>query len=68
MASRKKQSAPPLMVSREDVAALCGCSRTHIYTLQKRSDFPKPIDLTGSPRWFEAEVIAWLQSLPRVAS
>ncbi len=45
------------------VIAKTGLSRTHIYRLIKRADFPAPVKLSDRlTAWNEAEVDAWLNS------
>lgn len=45
------------------VIASTGLSRSHIYALAKKGEFPKPIKLTErSSAWVEAEVQKWIES------
>ncbi|GAA4221673.1 hypothetical protein GCM10022253_28260 [Sphingomonas endophytica] len=45
-----------------DVIATTGLSRTSIYRLIGRGDFPKPVQLTArSVGWWEADVTTWLE-------
>lgn len=45
------------------VIASTGLSRSHIYALAKKGEFPKPVKLTErSSAWVEAEVQKWIES------
>lgn len=67
-ARRSAQCATPIRMLRvSQVLAITGLSKTKIYDLQNKGDFPMRVQL--SPRrvaWVEAEVQAWLEA--RVAS
>lgn len=67
-ASRNVKTAVPIRMLRvHQVMAVTGLSKTKIYEMQTRGDFPMRVQL--SPRrvaWVEAEVQAWLEA--RVAS
>jgi prophage regulatory protein len=46
-----------------DVCAMVGVSRSTLYRLIARGEFPMPLQLTSRCRgWREAEVVAWLSS------
>lgn len=43
--------------------ARIGLSRSHIYLLVRRGDFPKPIPLTaGTVAWLESDINAWIEA------
>ncbi len=45
-----------------DVIATTGLSRTSIYRMIGKGDFPKPVQLTlRSVGWWEADVTTWLE-------
>lgn len=45
------------------VTEVTGVSRSHLYALAKRGDFPKPVKLTErSSAWIESEVQDWIDS------
>ena len=47
------------------VEEMTGLRRTAIYQLSREGQFPKPRKVTErATRWLEAEVIAWIDSLP----
>ncbi len=54
------------------VCTMTGCSRTRIYDLMKRGEFPRPIRAWGRSLWSANEVRAWcasmLEQCPRVGS
>jgi len=51
------------------VTAECGFSKTSIYRMMNRGDFPKPLKRQGrSVRWSRAEVQAWIRSEWRPAA
>ena len=60
---------PPRMLDCRAVRALVGASKSTIYSLIKRDGFPKPIRLgSRAVRWYEAEIVAWLDARPRGGS
>jgi prophage regulatory protein len=63
-ARRNTQGVAPIRLLRvTQVLALTGLSKTKIYDLQNKGDFPMRVQL--SPRrvaWVEAEVQAWLEA------
>jgi len=66
-AGRNAQIVPIRMLRVERVMAVTGLSKTKIYEMQSRGDFPMRVQL--SPRrvgWVESEVQAWLEE--RVAA
>ena len=51
---------------RPAVEALIGLSRTTIYEMMKRGEFPRPIKITGKAvAWRESDISAWLASRPQ---
>ena len=49
-----------------DVSSLTGLSRTTLWRLERRNEFPARIRLTGhSIGWRESEVQEWISSRPR---
>jgi prophage regulatory protein len=51
------------ILRRPDVEARTGLSRSTIYLLMSRGDFPKPIRLSArAVGWPEAAISEWLQS------
>ena len=46
-----------------DVLARTGISRSQLFELIRRGEFPKPIPLVGRTRaWVESDVSAWIAS------
>ena len=57
-------------LTRFQVEALCGMTRSHIYRLMAESDFPRAIKFgrtsqQGAVRWSENEILQWIRSQPR---
>ena len=51
------------IIRRQNVEARTGLSRSTIYRLMERADFPKSVPLGArSVGWFEDEVEQWLES------
>ncbi|MFY3170833.1 helix-turn-helix transcriptional regulator [Achromobacter xylosoxidans] len=49
-----------------DLVRVLNLSKTTIYELMQRKDFPSPVKLTArSVGWRAREVTAWLESRPR---
>lgn len=54
------------MLRLHDVVERTGLSRSTIYNMVGRGDFPQPRKLTGQLNgWPEREVTAWLEARPR---
>ncbi len=52
---------PPALVRRREVEARTGLSRSAIYYLIARGEFPKPIKLTArAVAWSLSDVTAWV--------
>lgn len=52
-------------IRRREVESLTGLSRTTIYDMMNRGDFPRPVKLTGKAvGWPESIVVEWLESRP----
>jgi prophage regulatory protein len=61
--------APRVLVPRDkllrlpDVTALTGCSKSTIYALMKKGEFPKSISITSRmSAWSESSVLTWVQA------
>ncbi len=52
-----------------DVANTTGLSRTTLWRLERRGDFPRRIRLSpNSTGWIESEIEEWIESRPRKSS
>lgn len=47
------------LLTAKEVADLLRVGRSTIYDLISRYDFPRPLEIGGSRRWREDEVLAW---------
>ena len=57
---------PNKYLRRRAVEQLTGLSRSTIYELMSRGDFPRPIKLTSKAvAWSEEELLAWLSARPK---
>ena len=55
-----------LLLTRREVEARLGITKTTIYRLMRCEAFPTPIQVgPRAVRWPEAEIEAWIASLPR---
>jgi len=55
------------LLKRTDITSNLGLSRSHMYALIQKGEFPKPIKLSErSSAWLESEVQDWVES--RIAS
>lgn len=55
--------APEALLRIADVQARTGISRSQLFELTRRGEFPKPIPLVGRTRaWVESDVSAWIAS------
>lgn len=53
--------APEALLRIADVQARTGISRSQLFELTRRGEFPKPIPLVGRTRaWVESDVSAWI--------
>lgn len=53
---------------RPEVEALIGLSRTTIYEMMKRGEFPRPVRITGKAvAWPESSITEWQASRPVAA-
>lgn len=61
-AKRTVRTAARALYSQRDISDLAGFSRSHLYNLLKRRQFPQPIIRNGPrfTRWSAAEVGEWL--------
>jgi len=51
------------ILRRPDVEARTGLSRSTIYLLMARGEFPKPVKLSSrAVGWTESAIVTWLQS------
>ena len=49
-----------------EVKEITGMSRSHIYRLMQKGDFPRPVRIgPAAVRWRESEVNAWVESRPK---
>ena len=56
----------PTLLTRKQVTALTGLSRSHIYWMMRNAGFPEPLQLSARVvRWKEEEVVEWIESRPR---
>ncbi len=63
--TEERTSNDRIMKLRE-VSAMTGLSRSSIYVLIKKGQFPAQVKLSvRSSGWFSSEVKAWLESRPR---
>ncbi len=54
---------PEALLRIADVQARTGISRSQLFDLIRRGEFPKPIPLVGRTRaWVESDVSAWITS------
>ena len=54
------------MLRRAEVERATGLSRSAIYDLMRRGQFPEPVQMTPKAvRWPESEIADWLASRPR---
>lgn len=44
---------------RDEVLAIVKCSKSQLYNLMEREDFPRPIKVGSSNRWIRSEVEDW---------
>ena len=51
------------LLKRSDITSNLGLSRSHMYALIQKGEFPKPIKLSErSSAWLESEVQDWVES------
>ena len=48
------------LLSARQVAARLSVSRSHLYALMSKHDFPVPVKVGGRTTWLETEVDAWI--------
>ena len=54
---------PTKLIKINDVTAMTGLSKSHLYALVQQGIFPKPVKLTErSSAWVESEVQAWIDT------
>lgn len=61
--------APRVLIPRDkllrlpDVTAITGCSKSTIYALMKKGEFPKSISITQRmSAWPETSILSWVQA------
>lgn len=60
---------PQQLYRRPDVETLTGLSRTSIYRMMERGEFPRPVRITAKAvAWREADLSQWLDSLTVTAT
>lgn len=60
---------PKQLYRRPEVETLTGLSRTSIYRLMERGEFPRPVRITAKAvAWREADLSQWLDSLTVTAA
>ena len=59
---------PETLLTYADVTARTKLTRTHIWRMAKRGEFPAPIRIGRVPRWREADVDAWIAGLAERAA
>ena len=58
----------PTLLRRHEVEAATGLSRSHLYDLMRRGEFPEPLKLSpGAVRWLADEITEWIESRPRAS-
>ena len=57
------------IIRRKEVLRLVGLGKTRLHELIREGRFPEPVSLTGGRAvgWWEAEVVEWIRSRPRVS-
>lgn len=62
---------PDRLLTIDEVIEIVGVSRTVIWKLRKRGDFPLPLKLspgmTGATRWRASEIQTWIETRERAA-
>ena len=54
------------LLTRREVEAMTGLSRSTLYALMSRGTFPRPLRVGGrAVRWSLAEIERWIANLPR---
>ncbi len=62
-ASIQRHSSQQILIRRREVERLTALSRSRIYDLLKRDEFPKPVRLGAmSVAWIQEEVLEWIAS------
>ena len=57
---------PDHLLTRREVEARCGLSRSSVYRLMRQGLFPEPIRVAvRAVRWREREIEDWLSTRPR---
>jgi len=68
MQTRSRREAPPragppqLLLGRNEVAGLIGCSARHVDRLAASGRMPTPVRLGGLVRWSVAEITRWIEA------
>lgn len=50
------------LLTKHEVASICGLSERSVWRLSEKGDMPKPISIGGSRRWRESELRQWISS------
>ena len=59
---------PDRLLTRREVEARCGLSRSSLYRLMRAGRFPEPIRVgVRAVRWPSSEIETWLASRPRAS-
>ena len=48
------------LIAVEDVAALIGCSRRHVYRMSDGDQMPRPVKLGSLTRWRRKDIDKWI--------
>ena len=60
---------PEKHLRRPAAQEITGLSRSSIYALMARGDFPKPVKLTGKAvAWPESKIAGWLAARAKIAA
>ncbi len=53
------------LVKREEVLSLCAISKSNLYKMIEREEFPRPVRIgPRSVAWRQSDVATWLQDRP----
>ena len=64
-----REAVSSRIIRPEELVDRLGISRTTLWRLQKRGEFPPPLQLSpNAVGWSEAEITEWLESRPRAGS
>jgi predicted DNA-binding transcriptional regulator AlpA len=61
--SRSQHTSEPRFIRLDEVLTMCRKSRSSVYELIKKGEFPAPVKLRGrSSAWISNEIVQWLKS------